>query len=118
VSLVDTEESFWPPRLGLRRDGDTLREPLLRAFLRELASEEDLLAVDDAKKDRRMAQKPFVTERGVRLFVGLVLRTPAGHAVGHLCLLDTEPHTITDDQRALVSLYGKELVEAVLSLSP
>ncbi|MFO1447461.1 MAG: AI-2E family transporter [Opitutaceae bacterium] len=118
VSLIDTEEAFWPPRLGLRREGDSLREPLLRAFLRELASEEDLLAVEDAKKDRRMAQKPFVTERGVRLFVGLVLRTPAGHAMGYLCLLDTEPHTITDDQRALVRLYGNELVEAVASLSP
>lgn len=118
VSLVDTEETFWPPRLGLQREGDSVREPLLRAFLRELASEEDLLAVEDAKKDRRMAQKTFVTERGVRLFVGLVLRTPAGHAVGYLCLLDTEPRTITDEQRSLVCLYGKELVEAVSSLSP
>ena len=117
VSVVDTDEGFWSPRLGLKMEPEGEREPLLRAFLRDLAAEEDLVDVDDAKKDRRTSQNVFVTERGIQLFIGLVLRTPAGHAVGHLCIIDTKPHETTDEQRSLVRLYGQELVEAVEELT-
>ena len=117
VSVVDTDEGFWSPRLGFMSEPQADREPLLRAFLSELAAEEDLLDVDDAKKDRRTSENVFVTERGIRLFIGLVLRTAAGHAVGHLCIVDTKPHETTDEQRSLVRLYGLELVEAVEDLT-
>jgi len=117
VSVVDTDDGFWSPRLGLKTEPGEERDPLLRGFLRELAAEEDLLDVDDAKKDRRTSQNVFVTERGVRLFIGLVLRTSAGQAVGHVCIVDTKPHETTDEQRSLVRLYGLELVEAVEELT-
>jgi hypothetical protein len=113
---MGTDDAFWPSRLGLRPESDE-QESALNALLGELAAEEDLLVVDDAKKDRRLAQKGFVTERGIRLFINLVLRTHAGHAVGHLCILDTNPREVGDEQRDLVCLYGKELVEAVAALS-
>lgn len=116
VTIIEADTEFWPARLGLAAEGEEAREPSLRAFVRELATEEDLLVIDDARKDRRLAQKTFVTERGVRLFAGLVLRTQTGHAVGHLCVVDTTPHEVSEEQRERLCLHGRELVEAVEAL--
>jgi len=54
----------------------------------------DLLIVPDATLDPRFAGNPLVTgEIGIRFYAGAPLRSPTGHVLGTLCLLDTRPRT-------------------------
>ncbi len=117
VTFMATDEAFWPSRLGLKSGEESEREPQLRAFLDDAATEENPLVVDDVRKDRRLSHVALVRERGVRLLVNLALRTEAGRVVGHLCLVDTNPHETTDDQRERIRVYGQELVAAVEALN-
>nr|WP_246305660.1 GAF domain-containing sensor histidine kinase [Nocardioides marinisabuli] len=72
------------------------------------------VVVADASKDPRFADNPFVTgEIGeVRFYATHQLVSPQGVVIGTLCVFDTVPREITDDQeRALV-----ELAERVVDL--
>lgn len=50
------------------------------------------LVIPDARQDPRFANNPIVTaENGVRFYVGVPLQAPDGHALGTLCVIDTQP---------------------------
>ena len=68
------------------------------------------VVVRDASQDPRFRDNPFVTgEIGdVRFYATHQLRTPAGVVVGTLCVFDTEPRELTDEQEeALVKLADR-----------
>lgn len=65
------------------------------------------VVVPDASKDARFRDNPFVTGviGDVRFYATHQLITPEGVVIGSLCVFDTEPRTLTDQQEhALVSL--------------
>ena len=66
--------------------------------------------VPDASQDPRFKDNPFVTgEIGdVRFYATHQLRTPSGVVIGTLCVFDTEPRELGDDQEeALVKLADR-----------
>lgn len=66
--------------------------------------------VPDASQDPRFKDNPFVTgEIGdVRFYATHQLRTPKGVVIGTLCVFDTEPRELGDDQEeALVQLADR-----------
>ena len=57
------------------------------------------MVVPDTTADARFATNPVVTDQpNVRFYAGAPLITPTGHAIGTLCILDTETRTPTDTQ--------------------
>jgi signal transduction histidine kinase len=51
------------------------------------------LVVPDAREDPRFAGNPLVTgPPGLRFYTGVAFHSAEGHALGRLCVLDTEPH--------------------------
>ncbi len=72
--------------------------------------EKEPVIVPDASQDPRFKDNPFVTgEMGdVRFYATHQLRTPAGVGIGTLCVFDTEPRELGDDQEeALVKLADR-----------
>jgi two-component sensor histidine kinase len=59
----------------------------------------DAYVLTDAKVDPRSMTNPLVAgEMGLRFYAGAPLRTYDGYNLGTLCVLDTEPRTIDQDQ--------------------
>ena len=57
------------------------------------------LVVPDAAADARFADNPSVTEDpGVRFYAGVPLRSPEGHPLGTLCVLDQVPRQLSPEQ--------------------
>ena len=53
----------------------------------------------NALEDPRFANSPLVTcDGGVRMYVGVPLKTPGGFNIGALCAIDSKPGTVTPDQ--------------------
>lgn len=84
------------PLLGFNRQNQTFCDYTIR--------NRKVVIVDDAAIDPRFCDDPLVAqEAGVRFFAGAPLVTPEGHAVGVLCVADTQPRTFSRSERNRLS---------------
>lgn len=74
---------------------------------------ESLLEVPDTHLDPRFVTHPMVVgDPGVRFYAGVPIVTGDGHALGTLCVMDREPRTLSESQRA----HLHTLADQVLAL--
>ena len=96
VNLVGEGRQFFKAEVGLG-----VREtPFDTSFCRQAILSSDFLYVPDATEDARFARNPLVTGApGLRFYAGALLRTPDGHPIGTVCVLDTRPRELTERQQ-------------------
>ncbi|WP_150558669.1 GGDEF domain-containing protein [Pandoraea bronchicola] len=100
VSLIDETRQWFKARQGL----ETTQTPRSMAFCAHAILGDDVLVVPDARADRRFADNPLVTgEPNIRFYAGAPLRTPEGHRLGTLCVLDRKPRTLDPEKCALLA---------------
>ena len=103
VSLVDSERQWFKARVGLA----PAELPRTVSFCGHAICGEDLFVIEDALHDERFADNPLVTgEPHIRFYAGVLLRSPDGHRIGTLCVIDTRPRTLTSEQCALLRALG------------
>lgn len=103
VSLVDRDRQWFKACIGLpvretHRDAAFCAHAILRP--------DQLTLIEDATKDVRFKENPLVTGGpGIRFYAGAPIVTSRGSALGTVCVIDTKPNTLSDQQRdALLSL--------------
>src|SRR5690606_10058569 len=87
--------------------------PRAASICGHVAAGNDLLVVEDLAKDERFAESPMVRERGIRFYAGAPLRTRSGHVVGSLCVVDTNPREVSEEQMRLLQAAADQLMERV-----
>ena len=75
------------------------------------------LVVEDLTSDMRFADNPTTREKHLRFYAGIPLRDGDGVAVGTLCMMDFNPRTFSDDERALLADLAR-MVEGELLREP
>lgn len=97
MSLVDRDRQWFKAQLGLGMQQTDRSQAVCDHAIR---SPEHLMEVHDLTKDTRFADVSVVTgETGARFYAGMPLVTSDGVALGTVCVLDTEPRTLTEIQR-------------------
>ena len=111
VSIVDSDPQFWKAWRGLPQDwvqpSDELRSS---GVCSQVLSATEVLVIEDMSKDERFAENRLVKERGIRFYAGAPLRTKNGHAVGSICIVTTEPQSVTDEQKRQLKILADRLV--------
>ena len=108
VTLVDADRQWFKARHGY----DLTQTSRERSFCAHALGGADLLEVPDARLDPRFAGNPSVTgDPFVRFYAGAPLITRDGYVLGTLCVLDTEPRTLDDAQRAHLDLLAAQVVD-------
>jgi diguanylate cyclase (GGDEF)-like protein len=99
VTLVDKDRQWFKSCVGLDVN-ETSRDV---SFCGHAILQDELLLVPDAKQDERFHDNPLVTGApNIRFYAGYPLTVPNGNKMGTLCLIDTQPRQLDDEERALL----------------
>ena len=108
VSLVDAERQWFKARRGIT-DPETPRDVAFCAHT--ILDPANVMEVPDAHDDERFRDSPLVTGGDhVRFYAGAPLVASDGHAVGALCVMDTQPHKLDDAQREALAALSRQVV--------
>lgn len=109
VSLIEEERQWFKAVKGI----DLVEGKREFAFCAHTICQDDVLVVEDATRDERFRDSPYVTaEGGVRFYAGTPLRTECGHNVGTLCVVDSTPRTATEHEKQVL----RDLAAVVVDL--
>ena len=100
VNMVGREEVFFAASTGIS-ECDMGRDV---SFCAHAITQDEVMVVEDARLDARFHDNPLVTGPAqVRFYAGVPIRSPDGHALGALCVIDSKPRGsfLADDRERL-----------------
>lgn len=111
VSLVDTQRQWFKASCGLDtretgRDESFCSQAILRP--------DELMEVQDARLDPRFADNPLVTGAPyIRFYAGAPLVSARGHALGALCVIDSQPRELSAEQRHALRVLARQVGQLI-----
>lgn len=97
ISLVDAERQWFKSAFGL----NVSETPRDWAFCAHAILENGPLIIEDATLDSRTSDNPLVTgPPNIRFYAGVPLRISSGQPLGTLCIIDTQPRVLSQQQLA------------------
>jgi diguanylate cyclase len=107
ISLIDAKRQWFKACCGI----DTREMPREQSFCTHaILKPDELMQVPDTLLDPRFADIPLVTgSTGARFYAGVPLLTHRGHAMGTLCVIDTQPRELTPSQRHAMIVLARQV---------
>ncbi|HEY4529417.1 MAG TPA: sensor domain-containing diguanylate cyclase [Luteimonas sp.] len=111
VTLLDTERQWVKAAMGMPLD-ECRREDSLCTHA--ILVPDQTMVVEDAATDARFRENPFVLGGPrVRFYAGAPLVTPAGHALGAVCVMDVQPRTLSPRQLGALEGLARQAVAQI-----
>lgn len=105
INMIGSDHVFFAASVGI---GETdMRRDV--SFCAHAIAQPDVMVVTDTRTDDRFHDNPLVTgPANVRFYAGVPLKSPDGHALGALCVIDNKPRPdfSDDDRQRLLELVG------------
>ncbi|HSG92009.1 MAG TPA: GAF domain-containing protein [Pseudomonadales bacterium] len=107
ISLVDRERQWFKSCIGT----DLVETPRDQSFCAwAILEPTQVMVVEDAAVDDRFSDMMTVAkEPYIRFYAGAPLVNRAGRPLGTLCVLDTRPRTLTDDQVEVLATLARQV---------
>ena len=112
ITLVDEKRQWFKARVGTSVR-ETSRDI---SFCAHAILHDELFIISDASKDPRFKKNPLVVgQPKVRFYAGAPLKSPDGYALGTLCVVDSKPRILRDEQKKSLRILAHH-VETQLEL--
>jgi len=109
ITLVDVERQWFKARVGCEVQESPRK---LSYCAHALLNPTELLVVPDARLDPKFSGHPLVGQpHGICFYAGAPLVDRDGFALGTLCVIDSVPRAITDDERADLRMLARLVVD-------
>lgn len=109
ISIIDRDRQWFKSVVGIEAgEGSARADAFCDHTIRKPG---ELLVVEDATKDERFASNPFVTaEGGLRFYAAAPLTLSSGHAIGAVCVMDTQPRQIDPEKLKQLRFMADQVV--------
>jgi PAS domain S-box-containing protein len=108
VTLVDTDRQWFKACYGL----DIRETERQESFCAYTILSDEVMVVPDALADARFAESTLVTGAPhIRFYAGAPLITSDGFHLGSLCIIDTRPRTLTEEQHKTLKDFAALVVD-------
>jgi GAF domain-containing protein len=105
ITLVDEDRQWFKSKVGIDVD-ETARNI---SFCSHAIEQPGLFVVPDTLSDGRFRDNPMVvSEPHIRFYAGAPLLTRDGDPLGTICVVDSKPRVLTDDQRAALNALRRQ----------
>ena len=113
VSFIDHDRQWFKSAVGLPSDFEESRAiPRAASVCGHVIASDQPLTVEDIARDRRFANNPLLSERGLRFYAGVPLRLN-DQAIGSLCILDIKPRRLNEREQRLLEMLADDVVEEI-----
>ncbi|MFC1225753.1 ATP-binding protein [Pedobacter sp. BG31] len=108
ITLLDSSRQWFKSKLGI----DVQQTPRAHAFCAHtIIDPSGVMVVSNAREDQRFAENPLVTgDPNIAFYAGISLLTPEGMALGSLCVIDTVPRKLDEQQIWSLKVLGKQVI--------
>lgn len=107
VNFLDRQRQWSKAQVGL----NAIEIPIGASICAHAIAQDDILVVPDATRDDRFKDNPLVVgSPAVRSYAGVPLRTPDGHRIGTLCIIDRVPRAFDDIHKGLLQSLGRHVM--------
>ncbi len=112
INLIDDERQWFKAEVGLG-----VREtPLPSSICAHAILEDDFMIVPDMLADPRFIDNPLVVgDPRLRFYAGALLKSGEGLPIGTICVLDTQPRGLDENQQALLRLMASQIMKLIES---
>ena len=112
ISLVDGERQWFKSSQGLDAT-ETSREI---SFCGHAINQNGVYMVNDTFEDERFSDNPLVIgEPFIRFYAGAPIKSTEGYSVGTLCIIDTSPRILTENDQVLLREFA-DMVEREINV--
>lgn len=110
ISLVEGDRQWFKAHVG----GDRNEVPRKLSFCAHVICQADVFVIEDATRDARFSQNPFVTgDPHIRFYAGAPLRTNDGLNMGALAVIDTKPRKISPEEKRNLADFAAMVMDAL-----
>lgn len=107
ITLVDKDRQWVKSQVGLH----VCEVPREFSICANPIPHSDLFMVPDTSQDGRFADHPWVTgDPQIRFYAGAPLKTPEGHVLGTLCVLDRVPRVLNARQQEGLTTLSRQVL--------
>ncbi|WP_426092550.1 PAS domain-containing protein [Flavobacterium sp. DSR3-2] len=107
VSLIDNERQWLKSTVGI----DVIESSRDDSFCQYTIMGDGVFEVSDALENEIFADNPFVTGApNIRFYAGAPLQDANGFNLGSLCVMDTKPKMLTEEQKNALQLLADQVV--------
>ncbi len=103
MAFLDTDRQWFKSSVGLNQTESTLAA----SFCTHTIEAEDLLVIEDATKDERVDDSPFVTDAGLRFYAGVPITTPEGPPIGTFSVMHSDPRTLSEKETRYLKMLAE-----------
>ncbi|MFV5685257.1 PAS domain S-box protein [Flavobacterium sp. GB2R13] len=107
LSLLDQERQWFKSSVGL----GVTETPRSFSFCQYAIMGDDIYEVNNAMENELFAENPLVTGNpNIRFYAGAPLQDENGFNLGSLCVIDTKPRILTNEQKKALQLLAHQVV--------
>jgi signal transduction histidine kinase len=108
ITLIDTHRQWHKAKTGVNSpEGE--RDISFCAYT---ILGDGMMQVPDAAKDERFHDNPLVvSDPNIRFYAGIPLVSSRGFNIGSLCVIDTVPRNLTDEQSFALQVLAKQVIK-------
>lgn len=113
VSLIDEKRQWFKSKQGL----DASETPREISFCGHAINQDELFIISNALEDERFADNPLVTDDpNIRFYAGYPLKIKQGLNLGTLCIIDSHPKILEEEDKQLLLDLGAMIEQEIQSI--